>query len=567
MRRQSLRPRQIDVHGRMRIIRSQDDLVMDDDGSGVAPSLTTFDELVATLEEQHQSVAQRLKRKKNIPIPVILDVEGYEDEVKDDYEVPTSYVRFQSLPTAPQEEKKVEIDLELADIRWLQRHPRYGEDGDPRYQLSLSQFEKMLDALEKASAIINPNTITLAEAEEVFAKQLKMVKTPFNKVTVDVYNYWMTKRQALKRPILRKYWPQTPLNDTNPHLVFRPREKERYKLRKHRKNDMEGFRKMQQLRADFERIRQLVELVRRREKCKRLSIDFLDEIRRQAVHEMVHQKDGELRKPVIPTEDERERNKKRKKKKKKHKKEISEEDSSVLGKAGVIGGSTITSTIKQENGIRLKEGSSTGTPTTRVVSFMEYDTSQNYTMDDYRDRDLTAPIIPTYPIPSSHLMATVFHQPPKFRCRGRIGRGGRLIIDRIPVPPRRYYGPLEVPAAMRISSGDQRLHTWGNGVFGSDAYSRLFGSQASSVADSLSTSYHAPILVNENAFRPPVGRIPSVASTRLQAIYDMSDSEDELLEPLTTPVFESSTGSKKSSAKAAAAALDAKRPSKFALQV
>jgi hypothetical protein len=47
MRRQSLRPRQIDIHARMRIIRSQEDLVIDDDAAGAQPSTTTFEELVA----------------------------------------------------------------------------------------------------------------------------------------------------------------------------------------------------------------------------------------------------------------------------------------------------------------------------------------------------------------------------------------------------------------------------------------------------------------------------------------------------------------------------------------
>lgn len=37
--------------------------------------------------------------------------------------------------------------------------------------------------------------------------------------------------------------------------VFRPREKERYKLRKHRKNDLDSFRKLQQVKKDFEKVR------------------------------------------------------------------------------------------------------------------------------------------------------------------------------------------------------------------------------------------------------------------------------------------------------------------------
>ncbi|CAN0595283.1 unnamed protein product, partial [Ectocarpus sp. 12 AP-2014] len=40
--------------------------------------------------------------------------------------------------------------------------------------------------------------------------------------------------------------------------VFRPREKERYKLRKHRKNDLDSFRKLQQVKKDFEKVRVLL---------------------------------------------------------------------------------------------------------------------------------------------------------------------------------------------------------------------------------------------------------------------------------------------------------------------
>lgn len=38
--------------------------------------------------------------------------------------------------------------------------------------------------------------------------------------------------------------------------MFRPREKERYKLRKHRKNDLDSFRKLQQVKKDFEKVSQ-----------------------------------------------------------------------------------------------------------------------------------------------------------------------------------------------------------------------------------------------------------------------------------------------------------------------
>lgn len=88
-----------------------------------------------------------------------------------------------------------------------------------------------------------------------------------------VHAYWIRKRSDIGKPLLRRFWPKTAPTDTNPHCVFRPREKERYKLRKHRKNDLDAFRKLQQLRRDFETTRELCSLVTRRERIKRLKLD------------------------------------------------------------------------------------------------------------------------------------------------------------------------------------------------------------------------------------------------------------------------------------------------------
>ncbi|POM59544.1 hypothetical protein PHPALM_31708, partial [Phytophthora palmivora] len=453
MRRSSLRPRQIDVHARMRIIREEEDLDADDDGAGGSSQPhTTFQQLVANLEARQQAGSQSKRRKKDIPIPVILSVPTYDTSVSADFDVPTSYVRFQALPrdedsagseSLGPESQDVEVDLDLEDMRWLRRHPKYGVDGDPRYQLSLERFGQMLDALEKASALLNPNVMTLAEAEDVFAKRLGMHKTPLNRVTCDVYAYWAAKRLKLRRPLLRRFWPQTPLNDTNPHAVFRPREKERYKLRKHRKNDLEGFRKLQQLRVDFERVKRLLDLVRRRERTKRLQLDFLDEIRRQAEHELTNRGPNAIvRKPIIPVDEERDRHKKKKKKKKKHR---DSENGSLSGDSALGAGSD-----SRTDGKHGKAGAAVEGPQI-APTFMEYDTSANFVMEDTTDTDgspraLSGPVYPSYPLSPPKLMAAIFQQPPKYRCRGRIGRGGRLVMDRIPVPSSRYYGVTEINA-------------------------------------------------------------------------------------------------------------------------
>ncbi|TYZ64444.1 hypothetical protein PybrP1_001703 [[Pythium] brassicae (nom. inval.)] len=600
MRRQSLRPRQIDVHARMRIIRSEEDLVLDDESAGGGTNAggsqptATFEELIGSLDEkQHAAAAaaaataHKPKRKKNIPIPVNLTVASYDEAVKDDFVAPSSYVRFQTVPLA-NEDEKVDLDLEFAELKWLKQHPKYGDDGDPRYQISPETLARMLDALEKASALINPSVITPAEAEEVFARQLQMAKTPLNRVTVDVYNYWVQKRQALKRPLLRKYWPQTPLNDTNPHLVFRPREKERYKLRKHRKNDMEGYRKLQQLRADCERVLRLLDLVKRREKAKRLSVDFLDEIRRQAVHELTA-RGGDVRKPTVPVDDDARGKGRKKKKKRKHRRDGEGDDgaaggaadaighangdggdraagadatkSAVAGATGVAGGTADAGGGGAAGGGAAAAAAGTGAATQRVATFLEYDTSQNFSLlDDDAEQDPKAPYFPSYPAPPSHLMAAVFMQPPKYRCRGRIGRGGRLVIDRIPVPPARYYGPTEQSAT---------VGKWAEPARAGGA------PPAATVGEAINSSHHAAILIHETSFRPLASKLEGVTSKRLDEIYRMSDSEDELLEPLTASVDDVSGlprkpatgGTSASAATATGGKTGAVRATKFALDI
>lgn len=85
----------------------------------------------------------------------------------------------------------------------------------------------------------------------------------------------------------RRYWPQTANTDTNPHHVFRPRDKERYKLRRQaRKNDLESFRKMQQLRKEFGRARNLLQLVLERESLKEAELECQKEIFLQAIYDL-----------------------------------------------------------------------------------------------------------------------------------------------------------------------------------------------------------------------------------------------------------------------------------------
>jgi enhancer of polycomb-like protein len=170
----------------------------------------------------------------------------------------------------------------------------------------------MMDSLEKATGF--ETIVTFEQAEALILQKLPQlyhlfpVKRPkqhqssaqqplppsasaptavtLKQVLHDVYQYWVQKRSKLKRPLLRKFWPVTSTDDTNPHLVFRPREKEKYKLRKKRQNDLDAYLKIKQLRSDFDNLRAIMELVKRREELARVHVLCHIHVFRQRLHDL-----------------------------------------------------------------------------------------------------------------------------------------------------------------------------------------------------------------------------------------------------------------------------------------
>ena len=56
-------------------------------------------------------------------------------------------------------------------------------------------------------------------------QKLQFNRVDSHEVCTAVLEYWTKKRKELGKPLLRRYWPLTNVNDTNPNLVFRPRGK------------------------------------------------------------------------------------------------------------------------------------------------------------------------------------------------------------------------------------------------------------------------------------------------------------------------------------------------------
>ena len=269
----------LNMYQKIAVIRRSSDSLTYEDAEGKVKSVSVeqLGDAIATATPLVQP-----RPKLDIPVPKINVVESYERDVSATFETPISYVRYQKA-TLDEWKERLDYVADDEDEDWLKSRVMLAN-------LSLELMEKMLDLMEKETGF--EAIITSSQAEALFAmkipelNQLFPLKSKPGSPTVkhvvnDVYNYWVQKRSKLKRPLMRQYWPVTSSDDTNPHLVFRPREKEKYKLRKKRQNDAEAYRKMQQLREDFDNLRAIMDLIKRREELSRahirLQVDLFDQ--------------------------------------------------------------------------------------------------------------------------------------------------------------------------------------------------------------------------------------------------------------------------------------------------
>lgn len=357
-------------------------------------------------------------------------MDDYDKNIPATYQAPTSYVRYRRA--TPEELKDtLEYLIDAEDEVWLFNHNKFGNASNKK--LPLGMLETMMDCMEKATAF--ETIITIDEAERSIVQKIPTLLHTFPKgrggpgivtlrnVLQDVYNYWVHKRSKLKRPLLRRFWPVTASDDTNPHLVFRPREKEKYKLRKKRMNDMDAFRKMKQLRLDFEKVRSLLDLVRKREALHRIMVMAGKERFAQTMYNIVDTS-GLPRISTLLRRDEME--------------ELLETPQHFDASTGAL----MTTNNKRRRVEDAKRSatpiSSSSAPTSTkiplVIAGQNHGEPAPLFLHPLKTRESfvtswhnAVPFISSYE--NSHPTPTF-----NFRHRPRVGRGGRLCIDRLPHP-------------------------------------------------------------------------------------------------------------------------------------
>lgn len=197
-----------------------------------------------------------------IPTPEVFEIDQklYDKNYPPDYKMPKQYIHMQPLAL---EQDIPDYDMDSADESWVNSQLR-------RLDLTPLKFEQMMDRLEKSSG---QTVITLNEAKALLKQD--------DEVSIAVYDYWLNKRLTTMHPLIlsvkTEHRPGTAQN--NPYLAFR-RRTEKMQTRKNRKNDEASYEKMLKLRRDLSRAVTLLEMIKRREKAKReqlhLGIEILE---------------------------------------------------------------------------------------------------------------------------------------------------------------------------------------------------------------------------------------------------------------------------------------------------
>ncbi|CDP17761.1 unnamed protein product [Coffea canephora] len=270
MSRLSFRPRPLDIHKKLPIVKSVKDFEDDD-----TPTTTRNSQILRFAAEADIEVPQVSSKKSaaEIPTPQFVVVDTYERDYSRTFGQPTSYLRARGARAEIGE--FIEYDLDNEDEDWLQEFNR------ERKILLAEKFETILFKLEvldhkarERAGIITPTLgppvpvlLTLDAAVEA----LQSLSIKYG-VFQSIYNYWKEKRERWQKPVLRRLQPPPPVNDTNPYNVFRPREKaHRLHTRRmqRRENNVQSFEKLRQVRRNLEQAKTILDALVRREEKKR----------------------------------------------------------------------------------------------------------------------------------------------------------------------------------------------------------------------------------------------------------------------------------------------------------
>lgn len=246
-----MRRRPIDVNKKLPLMRSNQELALDEDAT-----------LVQNDQEEDTINTTELQTKlKDIPVPVSLPQERIKREVP--FVQTAKYIATPAAiaikERAGAEAGYVDWDIDPAGYAFFKTL----NDGSAGYSgpaIDEPAFERVIDTFEKA---VKADTLPpLPGLEAALAAVVP------DKALVSLsYNWWVGRRKQLAMPLVRALRPAPDPEDADVVCVaFRPRVAEG--ARRMRSNNKKTFTLLSQLHAEFKRLATLLELVSRRERLK-----------------------------------------------------------------------------------------------------------------------------------------------------------------------------------------------------------------------------------------------------------------------------------------------------------
>ena len=216
------------------------------------------------LEAQNKGLIQKVATMV-IPTPEVTEDQqtAYVEAYKDSFKQPRQYIHVQPFGA---DGDIPDYDMDEDDIKFFTEELKERK----KFEVSMITFEDMIDRLEKNSG---QTVVTLKEA--------KMLLKEDDDLILAVYDYWLNKRldtQQCLIPVVKTETRDGAVGaNVNPYIAFR-RRTEKMQTRKNRKNDEESYIKMLKLRRDLNRAVLLLEMVKKREKLKKETLNLTTDI-------------------------------------------------------------------------------------------------------------------------------------------------------------------------------------------------------------------------------------------------------------------------------------------------
>ncbi|KAL6285261.1 hypothetical protein ACE6H2_009651 [Prunus campanulata] len=273
MSRLSFRPRPLDIHKKLPIVKSVKDFEDDD-----TPTSTRNSQLLrlaadAAIETEVPQTPSNKKLAPEIPTPQFVVVDTYERDYSRTFAQPNSYLRARGARAELGE--FVEYDLDNEDEDWLYEFNKEKNILAPdKLESIIFKLEVLDHKARERAGVITPtlaSPIPVLLQHDVASEALQPQSLRYA-VIQSIYNYWKEKRERWQKPILRRLQPPPPVNDTNPYNVFRPREKtHRLHTRRmqRRENNVQSFEKLRQVRRNLDQAKTILEALIKREEKKR----------------------------------------------------------------------------------------------------------------------------------------------------------------------------------------------------------------------------------------------------------------------------------------------------------